>query len=73
MYIDDLVILSILHFWDVRLRTSPHEVQRAYTFFAIISRCRHAGKAGTTITGEFGGGRVGGLSGTLGFSLERRG
>ena len=32
----------------------------------------HAGKAGTTITGDFGGGRVGAISGTLGFALERR-
>ena len=41
VYIDDLVILTILHFRNVRLRTSPLEVQRAYAFSTIISRCLH--------------------------------
>ena len=41
VYIDDLVILTILHFRNVRLRTSPLEVQRAYSFSMIISRCLH--------------------------------
>ena len=52
-----------------------HLRSSALTFFffcIFLQMPTHAGKAGTSITGEFGGGRVGGISGTLGLSLERR-
>ena len=72
IYIDDLVILSILHFSDVHVDSSPIEVQRADALYDFLQLPTSASKSGSTLLGEFWRGRLDGVSGTLGFPLTRR-
>ena len=69
---DDLVILSVLQFSNVHLVSPPIEVQRADALFDFLQMPANAGKSGSTLLGEFWGGRLNGVSGTLGFPLERQ-
>ena len=78
VYMDGLVILSILHFSDVHAESRPIEVQRAVALYDF-PQSRQTGKGGgtltgegSTLTGEFLGERSTGISGTPGFPLERR-
>ena len=72
MYIDDLVILSVLQFSDVHVASSPIEVQRADALYDFLQMPTNAGKSGSTLAVEFWGGHLDGVAGTLGFPLERR-
>ena len=72
MYIDDLVILSVLQFSDAHVASSPIEVQRADALYDFLQMPTSAGKSGSTLAGEFWGGHLDGVAGTLGFPLERR-
>ena len=71
VYINDLVILSVLQFSNVHLLSSPIEVQRADALYDF-QKPTNAGMSGSTLSGEFWGGRLDGVSGTLGIPLERR-
>ena len=53
VFIDDLVILSVLHFSDVHLASSPIEVQRAEALCDFFQMLTNAGKSGSTLSGEF--------------------
>ena len=57
VYIDDLVILSVLQFSDVHVDSSPNEVQRADASYNFLQMSTNAGKSGSTLAGEFLGGR----------------
>ena len=70
--VGDLVILSVLQFSDVQVVSSPIEVQRADALYELLQMPANAGKPGSTNAGEFWRGRLDGVSGTLGFHLERR-
>ena len=63
---------SALHFSDVHVGSSPIEVQRADALCDFLEMPFHAGKSGSTLAGEFLGGRLDGVSGTLGFPLAQR-
>ena len=52
VYIDDLVILSILHLSDGHVGSSPIEVQRADAV-CDVKMPTHAGKSGSTLSGKF--------------------
>ena len=69
---DDLVILSVLQLSDAHADSSPTEVQRADASDDVFQRPTNAGKSGSTLAGEFWGGHLDGVSGTLGFPLARR-
>ena len=62
-----------MHFADVHVNSPPVEVQRADALhdFSNADKCRQ-GFSGSTLTGEFWEGGLDGISGTLGFPLERR-
>ena len=64
--------LASLQLSDVHLDSSPIEVQRADALYDFLQMRTSAGKSGTTLFGELWGGRLDGVSGTLGFLLERR-
>ena len=70
--IDDLVILSVSQFAKVHLVSLPIKVQRADALYDFLQMPTNVGKSGSTLSGEFWGGRLDGVSGTLGFPLERR-
>ena len=72
VFIDDLVILSVLQFSDVHVDSSLIEVQRADALYDFLQMATNASKSGSTLAGEFWGGRLDGVSGTLGFPLECR-
>ena len=72
VYIDDLVILSVLHLLDAHTDSWPIEVQRADGLYDFLQMLQNAGNSGSTLAGVFWGGRVDGVSGTLGFPLARR-
>ena len=72
VYIDDLVICSILQFSDAHVDSSPTEVQRADDLYDFLQKPTHVGMSGGTLSGEFWEGRLDGVSGALGFPLERR-
>ena len=72
VHTDDLVILGILQFSDVHVDSSPIEVQGADALYDFLQMPTNADKSGSTPAGEFLGGRLDGVSGTLGFPLERR-
>ena len=71
VYIDDLVILSFLQFPDMHLDSSLTEVQRADALYDFLQMPTKADKFCSGHSGEFGRGRLDGVSGTLGFPLER--
>ena len=58
-------------FSDVHVDSLPIEVQRADALYDFL-QMPNAGKSGSTLAGEFQGGRLDGVSGTLGFPLTRR-
>ena len=45
VYIDDLVILTVLHFSDVHVDSSTSEVQRIGAFYDFLQMRTNAGKA----------------------------
>ena len=51
--IDDLVILSVLHFSDVHVGSLPSEVQRADALYDILQMPMNAGKSGIALPREF--------------------
>ena len=65
VYIDDLVILSVLQFPNVHLDSSPIEVQRADAVYDFFQKPTNAGKSGSTLSREFWRGRLDAVSGTL--------
>ena len=67
LQIDDLVIFSGLHCSDVHVGSLPIEVQPVDAFYDFLQIPTNAGKWGSTLAGEFWGGRLDGVSGTLGF------
>ena len=56
----------------MHLVSPPIEVQRADALYDFLQMHTNAGKAGSTLSGEFWSGRLDGVSGTFGFPLERR-
>ena len=69
---DDFVILSILYFSDVHVKSLPVEVQRADALYDL-PKMRHKQARKTAHSREsFGRGGSPGISRTLGFHLERR-
>ena len=71
-YIDDLGILIVLQFSDVYVVSSPIEVQRADALYDFFQMPTNGEKSGSTLSGEFRGVLLDGVSGTLGFPLERQ-
>ena len=61
-----------LQFSNVHVDSSPIEVQRADALCDFLQMPTNAGKSGSTLAGEFWRGHLHGVSGTLGFPLERR-
>ena len=57
---------------DVNIDDLVIEVQRADASYDFLQMPTNAGKSGSTLTGEFWGGHLDGVAGTLGFPLERR-
>ena len=72
VYIDDLVILSVLQFSDVHVASLPIEVRRADALYHFLQLSTNAGKSGSTLSGEIWGGHFGGVAGTLGVPLDQR-
>ena len=70
--VDDLVILSVVQCSDVQRNSSPIDVQRADVLHDFLQMPTNACKSGSTLSGEFWGGRLDGVSGTLRFPFERR-
>ena len=52
--------------------SSTIEVQRVNALYDFFQMPPNAGMSGSTLAGEFWGGRLDGVSGTIGFPLERR-
>ena len=64
---------AFLQFSNVHLDSSPIEVQRADVLYDFLQMPTNAGKSGSECTlGSILGRTVDGVSGTLGFPLERR-
>ena len=72
VYIDDLVILSVLPFSNVHVASLPIKVRRADALYDFLQMPTNVGKSGSTLTGEFWRGHLDRVAGTLGFPLERR-
>ena len=72
VHIDDLAILFVFAFSDVHVDSSPIEVQRSDALYDFAHMRTNVGKSGITLSAEFWRGRLDGVSGTLGFSVERR-
>ena len=56
VYIDDLVILSVLQSSDVHVASSPIEVQRADALYDFLQMPTNAGKPGSTLAASSGEG-----------------
>ena len=53
VYIDDLVIHSVLHFSDVHADSSSIEVKRADALYDFLQMPSNAGKSSSTLAAEF--------------------
>ena len=75
VHIGDLVILSVFFFFcNFQTCTLIHRPSKCSedALHDFLQMPTNAGKSGSTLSGEFWGGRLDGVSGTLGFPLERR-
>ena len=65
-------IINILHFSDVLVKSSPVEVQRADACTTSVKYQHMQASQAVRSSGVFLGGRLDGISGTIGFPLKRR-
>ena len=72
VFIDVLVVSSVVLFLDVHVDSPPIEVRRANAIHDVFQMPTNANKPGRTFSEESRGRRLDRVSGTLGFTLESR-